>query len=81
MKEELKRNRTILFLVGTASYYFLSIDVLSDLALIRVFGELPFLLLRAAYLLSMAAGFITVLLLRVLAAHYRWNLPKIEAES
>ena len=64
MKEELKRNRTILFLVGTASYYFLSIDVLSDLALIQVFGELPFLLLRAAYLLSMAAGFFSVSFLR-----------------
>ena len=30
---------------------------------------------------AMTAGFFTVLLLRVLAAHYRWNLPKIEAEA
>lgn len=30
--------------------------------------------------ISMAAGFFTVGLLRVLAAHFRWNLPKIAAE-
>lgn len=35
----------------------------------------------AAPRLSMTAGFVTVLLLRVLAAHYRWNLPRIDTES
>ena len=59
MKERLKTHKQILLLLGTASFYFLSVDVLADMAMAPVFGGTFFLLLRAAYLLTMSAGFLS----------------------
>ena len=58
MKEQLKAHKKTLALLGTASFYFLSVDVLADIAMAPVFGNTAFLLLRAAYMLAMSAGFL-----------------------
>lgn len=58
MKEQLKAHKRTLALLGTASFYFLSVDVLADMAMAPAFGGTAFLLLRAAYMLTMSAGFL-----------------------
>ena len=59
MKSELKQRRGALLLLGVASFYFLSIDVLADIALSGRLADRWFFPVRAAYLLFMSAGFLS----------------------
>ncbi|MBQ8934737.1 MAG: hypothetical protein IJ061_10725 [Lachnospiraceae bacterium] len=58
MREQCKKQKRTLAILGTASFYFLSVDVLADMAMAPLFGAAAFLLLRAAYMTTMSAGFL-----------------------
>ena len=76
----MKKTMAIVMAVMLASLLFVFVQALR----IHVAFNLPERILQMLpYLLTLAMliGFGVVALIRMLAAHYKWNLPRIEAEE
>ena len=59
MRTELRKERDILLLFSIMSFYFLTVDVVADAALVPLLSEDGFFMARTYYLLGMSLGFLS----------------------